>query len=475
MKLSAVILAAGVGKRMKSSLPKVLHSFHGATMLQYVVTTLQELKPEKIVVVVGKHYEKIRSSLRDSNKISFAEQKEPKGTGDALMKAAPLLGGGRGTVIVVNGDAPLLTPETLRKFLMLHGKRRNQLSILSFLAEDPMSYGRLLRDHVGRVMSVIEERDASASQKAIKEVNSGVYAIEPQALQLLKEIKVNASKGEYYLTDIVHIARQKGFQMDAFRIGLEDEFIGVNTPQELEKAGRLMRDRIIKRWKDGGVKFIDAGSVFLSSDTSIGKGTVVYPNVHLEGNTRIGRDCTIYPNVRISESIIEDGVVIKDSTVIESSAVKRMASVGPFAHIRPGSEIGAHARIGNFVEVKKSTVGRGTKASHLSYLGDARIGKDVNIGAGTITCNYDGNKKHITTIEDGVFIGSDSQLVAPVKVGKNAYVGAGSTITKDVPSKALALSRGEQVTIEDWVTQRQLKVKGAKSRELSAKSKMHKK
>ncbi len=463
MKTAAVVLAAGVGKRMKSSLPKVLHSFHGATMLQYVVNTLQKLKPEKIVVVVGKHYEKIKFSLREIDKISFAEQREPKGTGDALLKAVPLLGRGRGTVIVVNGDAPLITPETLKKFLVLHRKRRNQLSILSFLAEEPVSYGRLMRDHEGSVMSVIEERDASASQKAIKEVNSGVYAIEPQALQLLKEIKLNELKGEYYLTDIVHIVREKGLKMDAFRIGSEDEFIGVNTRQELEKAGRLMKNRIIKRWKDRGVKFIDAGSVFLSSDTHIGKGTVVYPNVHLEGNTRIGRDCTIYPNVRISESTIEDGVVIKDSTLIESSTVKKMASVGPFAHIRPGSEIGVNAKIGNFVEVKKSIVGPGTKASHLSYLGDARIGRDVNIGAGTITCNYDGNKKHITTIEDGVFIGSDSQLVAPVKVGKNAYVGAGSTITKDVPSKALALSRAEQVTIEGWATKRQLKVKKGKN------------
>ncbi len=234
----------------------------------------------------------------------------------------------------------MITPETLRKFLALHRKRRNALSLLSFIAEEPKSYGRLIRDQRGYVISVIEDRDATASQKAINEVNSGVYAIEPEALRLLKEIKLNKSKGEYYLTDIVHIAREKGMRMDAFQIGYEDEFIGVNTREELEKAGRLMKDRIIKRWKDRGVNFIDTGSVFLSSSTRIGKGTVVYPNVHLEGNTRIGRDCTIYPNVRICESIIEDGVVIKDSTLIESSVVKERALVGPFAHIRPGSEIG---------------------------------------------------------------------------------------------------------------------------------------
>ena len=470
MKLSVVVLAAGIGKRMKSSLPKVLHSIQGTTMLQHVVNTLQELKPLRIVVVAGQHLEKIKASLQDIDRISFAEQREPRGTGDALLRAVSFLGKGKETTIVVNGDSPLITRETLRKFLALHRKRRNALSLLSFIAEEPKSYGRLIRDQRGYVISVIEDRDATASQKAINEVNSGVYAIEPEALRLLDEIKLNKSKGEYYLTDIVHIAREKGMRMDAFQIGYEDEFIGVNTREELEKAGRLMKDRIIKRWKDRGVNFIDTGSVFLSSSTHIGKGTVVYPNVHLEGNTRIGRDCTIYPNVRICESVIEDGAVIKDSTLIESSVVKERALVGPFAHLRPGSEIGVKAKIGNFVEVKKSIIGPGTKASHLSYLGDAKIGRDVNIGAGTITCNYDGHSKDVTTIEDGVFIGSDSQLIAPVRVGKGAYLGAGSTITKDVPSKALALSRVEQVNIEGWVTKREskmrnkLKKKGAKDK-----------
>ena len=459
MKTAAVVLAAGVGKRMKSSLPKVLHNFHGATMLQYVVNTLQKLKPERIIVTVGKYSKEIKASLRGTGSISFAEQSEPKGTGDALVKAVPLLGRESGTVLVVNGDAPLITPETLKKFLALHRKRRNQLSLLSFLAEEPKSYGRLMRDHEGSVVSIIEERDATASQKSINEVNSGVYAIEPGALKLLAEIKLNKSKGEYYLTDIVGIAREKGMKMDAFRIGSEDEFIGVNTRLELEKAGRLMKDRIIKRWVDKGVDFMDIGSVFLSSTSCIGKGTVVYPNVHIEGNTKIGRNCTIYPNVRIVESIIGDGAVIKDSTLIENSVVKQRASVGPFAHVRPGSEIGANAKIGNFVEVKKSIIGPGTKASHLSYLGDSRIGRHVNIGAGTITCNYDGHKKYVTTIEDSVFIGSDSQLVAPVRIGKGAYVGAGSTVTKDVPSKALALSRVKQTNIEGWAAKRHLKVK----------------
>jgi bifunctional UDP-N-acetylglucosamine pyrophosphorylase/glucosamine-1-phosphate N-acetyltransferase len=459
MKPTCVVLAAGLGKRMNSSLPKVLHMLHGATMLQYVLDTLLRLKPQKIVVVVGKHFEEIKTSLRTSGEIFFAEQREAKGTGDALLSAAPHIGNGKGTVVVVNGDTPLITPGTLKKFLALHKKHGNKLSLLSFMARDPGSYGRIIRDQRGNVVSVIEDRDATSAQKAIKEVNSGVYAMETEALSLLKEIKLNESKGEYYLTDIVCVAGEKSLKAGAFCIGSEDEFIGVNTRDELEKAGRLVKERIIKRLTAGGVNFVDSNSVFLSANVHIGKGTMIYPNVHLEGNTKIGRACTIYPNVRILDSIIKDGAIIKDSTLIEESVVNKWASVGPFAHLRPGSDIGARSKIGNFVEIKKSVIGPGTKAQHLTYLGDAKIGRNVNVGAGTITCNYDGHKKHVTTIEDNVFIGSDSQLVAPVKVRKGAYVGAGSTITKDVPSDSLSMSRVEQINIEGWATRRKLKVK----------------
>ncbi len=462
MKLTCVVLAAGLGKRMNSSLPKVLHRLYGATMLQYVLDTLQRLKPQKIVVVVGKHFEEIKTSLQASGEISFAEQRDAKGTGDALLSAAPHIGNGRGTVVVVNGDTPLITPGTLKKFLALHKKHGNKLSLLSFMARDPGSYGRIIRAQRGNIMSVIEDRDATATQKTIKEVNSGVYAMEPEALSLLKEIKLNESRGEYYLTDIVYVAGRKGLKAGAFCIGSEDEFIGVNTRDELEKAGRLVKGRIIKRLADGGVNFVDSNSVFLSSNVHIGKGTMIYPNVHLEGNTKIGMGCTIYPNVRILDSIIKDGAIIKDSTLIEESVVNKGASVGPFAHLRPGSDIGIGSKIGNFVEVKKSVIGPGTKAQHLTYLGDAKIGRNVNVGAGTITCNYDGHRKHVTTIEDNVFIGSDSQLVAPVKVRKGAYVGAGSTITKDVPSGSLSMSRVEQINVEGWATKRQLKVKSEK-------------
>jgi bifunctional UDP-N-acetylglucosamine pyrophosphorylase/glucosamine-1-phosphate N-acetyltransferase len=479
MKLAGVVLAAGIGKRMNSSLPKVLHQIHGATMLQHVLKTLYELKPQKVVVVAGKHFKEIKESIIQTNppippllkggkggllrtqdsELIFAHQKEPKGTGDALLKVLPSLKGFKGMVVVINGDTPLITRETLKKFLLLHEKKRNVISILSFMSQEPGSYGRVIRDKAGDVVSIVEDRDATASQKRIGEVNSGVYAMEPDALRLLKEIKINESKGEYYLTDIIHIAMDKGIKTGAYCIGSEDEFIGVNTQEELEKARQLMKDRITKRWKDRGVSFLDTNSVFISPDVIMGKDTTVYPNVHLEGNTKVGRGCTIYPNVRIQNSIIGDGAIIKDSTLIESSVVKNLATIGPFAHIRPGSEIGTGVKIGNFVEVKKSLVGMGTKASHLTYLGDAKIGKNVNIGAGTITCNFDGDKKQITTIEDNVFIGSDTQLIAPVKIGKGAYIAAGSTITKNVPSKALALSRIEQRHIKDWVIKRRSKVK----------------
>jgi bifunctional UDP-N-acetylglucosamine pyrophosphorylase/glucosamine-1-phosphate N-acetyltransferase len=466
MRIAGVVLAAGVGKRMDSSLPKVIHRIHGVPMIQYVLDTLHGLRAEVITVVVGRHGVEIRKSLRAPDALSFVYQKEPKGTAHALLQAAPVLSGFRGTVIVLNGDTPLVTRETLRQFLVLHKRKKNKISILSFISKDPASYGRIVRDEAGTVTGIVEERDATSFQKMIREVNSGIYAFEPGFFGLLKKIKLNKTKGEHYLTDVVAVARRDGINMDAFCIGAEEELMGVNTQPELDKARKLMRDRILRKWRGKGVIFIDENFVFLSPGVAIGGNTVIYPNVCLEGMTRIGRNCTIYPNVRMTDSVVGDGAIIKDSTLIEGSVIKKGATVGPFAHIRPGSQVGEGARIGNFVELKKAVIGAGTKASHLTYLGDAKIGKDVNIGAGTITCNYDGYKKNVTTIGDNVFIGSDSQLIAPVAIGRGAYVGAGATITKDVPPKALALSRVEQKNIEGWADRRKLKLK----RKLKVKS-----
>jgi bifunctional UDP-N-acetylglucosamine pyrophosphorylase/glucosamine-1-phosphate N-acetyltransferase len=441
---------------MNSSVPKVLHRICGITMLRSVIDTAQKLNPERIVVIAGKHIELMKDSI-DSKDVAFVLQEEPKGTGHAVSCARDALSHFKGDIVILNGDTPLVGPVTIKKFLRLHRKDGNVLSVLSFAAGKPDNYGRVIRNGSGCLVSVVEDKDAGPAQKAIREVNSGVYAINSDVLYLLDAIKINRSKNEYYLTDIVAEAFSRGLRTAAYCIGTEEEFMGINTKEELHTASWLMKKRIIHTWIDKGVNFFDTDSVFIEADVAIGKDTTIYPNVHLEGRTRIGDSATIYPNVRIRNGIIGNSVAVKDSTVIEDSRVGDRASVGPFAHIRPGSEIGVDARVGNFVELKKTVIGKGSKVSHLSYLGDAKIGKGVNIGAGTITCNYDGVKKHLTIIADSVFVGSDSQLVAPVRVGKGAYIGAGSTITKDVPPWALAIGRAQQKTIRDWAKKRRTK------------------
>ncbi|MBF0505709.1 MAG: bifunctional UDP-N-acetylglucosamine diphosphorylase/glucosamine-1-phosphate N-acetyltransferase GlmU [Nitrospirae bacterium] len=454
MNLAAVVLSAGLGTRMKSALPKVLHPLSGKPMVRYVVEALSALKPEKIIAVVGMNGEGIRHALRDCP-VSFAVQREPEGTGDALKTAVKKLRGFTGTLLVVSGDTPLVKASTLQEFLKLHRKNRKDLSLISFIAGGAHSYGRIIREG-NKLGAIIEHKHASEEQKKISEVNSGIYAIESPLLKLLNKITINKSQGEYYLTDIVGIAVSKGYRAGAFLLGNEDELTGINTRQDLYRASQYLRDRVVAGFMEKGVTFIDKASAFIHPEAVIGPETVIYPNVHIEGKTLIGSGCVVYPNSRIIDCKIGNNVIIKDSTLIESSVINEGASVGPFAHVRPGSVIGAHARIGNFVELKKSLIGSGSKASHLSYLGDAEIGEQVNIGAGTITCNYDGKFKHKTFIEDNVFIGSDTQLVAPVKIGKGSYVGAGSTITRDVPPLSLAVSRTPQKNIEKWAVKRQV-------------------
>ena len=456
MRTACVILAAGLGKRMHSPLPKVLHRICGTTMLRSVINSAERIRPERIVIVAGMHLDQMREAV-GSTGIVFALQKEAMGTGHALKCALPVLKGFRGDLLIINGDTPLLRSSTLKKLLAFHKRDKNDISFLSFIAERPDDYGRVVRGLDGMVLSIVEEKDADKGQKSIKEVNSGVYVISSSALHLIDRITMNPLKKEYYLTDIVSIASKHGLKASAHCIDEEDEVMGVNTRSELSRASALMRKRIVEGLTDNGVIFVDSDAVYIDYDVKIGVNTVIYPNVYLEGDTRIGKRSVIYPNTRIKDSFLGNGVIIRDSTVIDTSTVRDNASVGPFAHIRPGSVIGPDAKIGNFVELKKSVVGRSSKASHLSYLGDALIGRDVNIGAGTITCNYDGKNKHLTVIEDGVFVGSDTQLVAPVKISKGAYIAAGSTITRDVPRDALAISRVDQVHIKDWAKRKKKK------------------
>lgn len=458
MRIACVILAAGQGKRMKSSLPKVLHRVCGMPMLEAVIDTAAKLNTERVIVVAGKQIDLFKKEITAPH-VEFMLQKEPKGTGDALKSALPALKSFKGSVIVLNGDTPLIKPKTIKRLLLLHQKQHNAISVLSFRAEDPKGYGRIVRDRTGKFVAIVEEKDADNSLKKIHEVNSGLYAINHDAFTLLDRLAMNTQKGEYYLTDIVALSLKQGLRTSAVAIGEESEFMGVNTKEELLRASEIMRQGVVRDCISRGVNLLDPAAVFIHPHALIGRDTTIYPNVFIESGTKIGRGVTIYPHVRIRRSIISDYAVIRDSTVIEDSRIRTGASVGPFAHIRPGSEIGAYAKIGNFVELKKAVIGKGAKASHLSYLGDAVIGSDVNIGAGTITCNYDGEKKHQTIIGNKVFVGSDTQFVAPVKIGRGAYIGAGSTITKDVLPGSLAVSRTEQKNIKDWAKKRHRKAK----------------
>ncbi len=450
MKLAIIILAAGLGTRMKSSLPKVLHKIYDKPIIQYVIEALMRLSPEKSIVVVGSEGEIIINFLK-SYPVSFAMQKQQKGTADALKYGIAKIEGFEGVILVVNGDTPLIDSAVLQKFIDLHISNSEDISILSFIAKGSHSYGRIIRAG-DNVIKIIEDRDADESQKKINEVNSGIYAFKPHILKLLDDIKINEKKGEYYLTDIVDLAVVKKYKVCAHNIASEDQLAGINTREDLCNAFNYLKLRVINKWLDKGVTLLDKNTTFIHPDVQIGTDTIIYPNVHLEGKTVIGSNCIIYPNSRIVDTIIADNVTIKDSSVIELSEIMEDATIGPFAHIRPQSIIGPSSKIGNFVEIKKSVLGKGVKASHLSYLGDSEIGSNVNIGAGTITCNYDGKLKHKTIIEDDVFIGSDTQLVAPIKVGKGSYVGAGSTITKEVPPSSLAISRSPQKNLKKLIS-----------------------
>jgi bifunctional UDP-N-acetylglucosamine pyrophosphorylase/glucosamine-1-phosphate N-acetyltransferase len=450
MKFSAVILGAGRGKRMRSQIPKVLHEVSGKPIILYTIEALKALKPEKLAIVVGNRAEEVRERLKGIS-ADFITQDKLLGTGNALLEAQNALKKMKGsTVIVLNGDSPLITPRTLNTFIKKHKQNRNDLSLLYF--KDPLQkgYGRIMRNVQGSVTGIIEDKHASGREKKeFTELNCGIYAIETGIMKYLSKLSMHASSGEYYLTDLVGIAYKKGRKVDAYHCPPE-QARGINTRLELYHANELINSNNIAKWLSRGVTFIDPLSTIVHSSVSIKQDSVIYPNTYIEGNTSIGKNCIVYPGVRIRDSVIGNGVLIKDSSLIENSRVRDITTIGPYAHLRPDTKIGNNVKIGNFVEIKNSTIGDETKISHLSYIGDAIIGRKVNIGAGTITCNYDGRKKSVTRIETGVFVGTDCQLIAPVKIGKRSYVAAGSTITRDVPSGSLAISRVRQENIAGW-------------------------
>jgi bifunctional UDP-N-acetylglucosamine pyrophosphorylase/glucosamine-1-phosphate N-acetyltransferase len=446
-----VILAAGKGTRMKSAMPKVLHRAAGLPLIEWVLRAGDTLAPRSVVVVVGHKAEAVRDAVGNRLGLRFATQEPQLGTGHALLQAEPELAGAAGTLVLLSGDVPLLRPSTLAALVARHREAGAAATVLTAVLDRPEGYGRVVRRD-GRIAAIVEHKDASAAERAIGEINSGIYAFDLAPLfGALRQIGSSNVQGEYYLPDLVRIYRDRGLTVETVTLEDSREVLGVNSRGELAAVGAILRSTRNDELMASGVTLVDPAAVYIDPDVAIGEDTIIHPGVHLEGSTRIGSGCEIRSGVRIVNSTIEDGVVVNDFCVILDSTLRRGARVGPFAHIRPQSDVGEDAHVGNFVELKKTSMGRGAKANHLAYLGDATIGQKVNVGAGTITCNYDGTAKHPTTIEDGAFIGSDTQLIAPVRIGKGAYVAAGSSITDDVPPGSLAIARGKQVNKEGWV------------------------
>ena len=445
-----VILAAGMGTRLKSSKPKVLHPVGGAPMVEHVLRLAAALAPTSTTLVVGHQADAIRAYLRDRPELQFALQMPQNGTAHALQQAEPLLAGRHGTLVLLSGDVPLLRAETVRLLLDAHRSAGAAATVMTAVVERPYGYGRVIRTS-GKIVGIVEERDASPAQRLGREINSGIYAFDLAPLfEALRTIATRNAQGEYYLTDLVAVYRRQRLPVETLIVEDAREVRGINTLGELSEVSAIMRQTKNAELMAAGVTIIDPVTTYIDAEVEIGPDTVIHPGVLIQGRSRIGSGCEIHANVRIANSVLADRVTVHDFCLLLDSEVGEGASVGPFAHLRAGSIIGQKAKIGNFVELKKTTFGPDSKANHLSYLGDATIGANVNIGAGTITCNYDGQWKHQTVIEDGAFIGSDSQLIAPVRVGKGAYVGAGSSITEDVPAGALGVGRGRQTNIMDW-------------------------
>jgi len=452
--LHIVLLAAGKGTRMKSAIPKVLHAACGLPLIEHVLRAAAPLSPETVVVVVGHEADLVTARLASRSSTTFAVQEPQLGTGHALLQAEPALSGKCGTVVVLSGDVPLLRPETLDRLVQTHLAQRAAATVLTATVTDPTGYGRIVRTD-GRIAAIVEDRDASPDVRAITEVNSAIYAFDLAPLfESLRGIGSANAQGEYYLPDLVRMYRERGLPVETVLLDDPTEVMGVNTRRELAYVAARLRDRKSDELMAAGVTIIDPDTTWIEPDVTVGPDTILHPGVYLQGRTTVGGACELHSNVRVVDSVIDDDVFVNSFCVIEASRVRAGATLGPFAHLRPQSDVGEQAHVGNFVELKKTVLGRGAKANHLAYLGDAVIGEKVNIGAGTITCNYDGVNKHQTVIGDGAFIGSDSQLIAPVTVGAGAYVAAGSSITQDVPAGALGIARGTQVNKDGWVAKR---------------------
>lgn len=449
---TSVILAAGMGTRMKSKMPKVLHKVCGKPLSKWVIDASEAAGADKVCAVVGHKAETVKEVLGDVCK--FALQAEQKGTGHAVMQAIDVIKNSKGEVVILNGDTPLITAETINKAIEYHKNNGNQATVITAILDDATGYGRIVRDNDGSVLKIVEQKDASKEEKKINEVNSGMYVFDAQSLvYALDKITPNNAQGEYYLTDTLEILLSAGKKIGGYAISDNDEIRGINDRVQLNEAEKIMQKRINEYHMRNGVTMRNPESVYIEDGVEIGNDTEICQNVTIKSGTKIGFDCVIGSGSMLDRAVIHDGVDVLSSVILESE-VDEGTHVGPFAYIRPNCHVGKEVKVGDFVELKNSNIDDGTKISHLTYIGDSDVGKRVNFGCGTVTCNYDGKKKYRTTIGDDCFVGCNTNFVSPINVGDGVYIAAGSTITEDIPENSLSIARARQVNKEGWKDKR---------------------